>query len=117
MKIVISPSKALDFEKPLPTSQFSQSKFLKESKIIHKVIKQKSPKELSELMDISDKLGELNWQRNKTWKTPFTPENARPALYAFDGDVYTGLDAYSLSMEKVAVLQEKLRTFLVCMEY
>ena len=109
MKIVISPSKALDFDKPLPTSQFSQSKFLKESKIIHKVIKQKSPKELSELMDISDKLGELNWQRNKTWKTPFTPENARPALYAFDGDVYTGLDAYSLSMEKVAVLQEKLR--------
>lgn len=109
MKIVISPSKALDFEKPLPTNQFSQSKFLKESKIINKVIKKKSPKELSELMDISDKLGELNWQRNKTWKTPFTPENARPALYAFDGDVYTGLDAYSLSTDKVALLQEKLR--------
>jgi uncharacterized protein len=109
MKILISPSKALDFEKPLPTSQFSQSKFLKESKIIHKVLKQKTPIELSELMDISDKLGELNWQRNKTWKTPFTSENAKPALYAFDGEVYTGLDAYSLSMEKVAILQDKLR--------
>ncbi len=109
MKIVISPSKALDFEKPIPIQEFSQSNFLKESKIIHKIIKQKSPNELSELMHISDKLGELNWQRNKVWKTPFTPENARSALFAFDGDVYSGIDAYTLSSEKVTVLQEKLR--------
>ena len=109
MKILISPSKALNFETPLPISHFTQCKFLKESKIIHKIIKQKSPKELSELMSISDSLGELNWQRYKSWKTPFTSENARPALYAFDGDVYTGLDAFTLSIDKVAILQEKLR--------
>jgi len=109
MKIVISPAKSLDFESALPTPEFTNARFLKESKIIHKVIKQKSPKELSELMSISDKLGELNWQRNKSWKTPFTPDNARPAVYAFAGDVYIGLDANTIPVEKIAILQERLR--------
>jgi len=109
MKIVISPAKALDFESALPTQEFTNSRFLKESKSINKVIKQKSPKELSELMSISDKLGELNWQRNKSWKTPFSPENARPAVYAFAGDVYIGLDANTIPVEKIAILQERLR--------
>lgn len=109
MKIVISPAKSLNFEKVLPTPNFSESLFLKESRQVHKVLKQKSPKQLSELMDISDKLADLNWQRNQDWKTPFTPENARPAVFAFDGDVYTGLDAYSIPTEKLAVLQDRLR--------
>jgi uncharacterized protein len=109
MKIVISPAKSLNFDTPLPTSQFSESFFLKESRQIHKVLKQKKPKELSNLMAISDKLGDLNWRRNQDWKTPFTPENARPALYAFDGDVYTGLDGYSIPVEKLEKLQESLR--------
>lgn len=109
MKIVISPAKSLDFESVLPTSEYTSSRFLKESKIINKVIKQKSPKELSELMTISDKLGELNWQRNKQWKTPFTPDNARPAIYAFAGDVYVGLDSQTIPLEKLSVLQERLR--------
>jgi cytoplasmic iron level regulating protein YaaA (DUF328/UPF0246 family) len=60
-------------------------------------------------MGISDKLAELNWQRNQDWKTPFSPENARPAVFAFDGDVYTGLDAYSIPLEKLNILQERLR--------
>ena len=97
MKIVISPAKSLNFEKELPTNLFSKSAFLKESKIVNQIIKQKSPKELSELMDISDKLANLNWDRNKNWKTPFNKDNARPAIFAFDGDVYTGLDAQSFS--------------------
>jgi cytoplasmic iron level regulating protein YaaA (DUF328/UPF0246 family) len=109
MKIVISPAKSLNFEKALPTPNFSESLFLKESRQVHKVLKQKSPKELSELMDISDKLADLNWQRNQDWKTPFTQGNARPAVFAFDGDVYTGLDAYSIPIEKLEVLQERLR--------
>ena len=109
MKIVLSPAKSLNFEKALPTSNFSDSLFLKESRLVHKVLKQKSPKELSELMDISDKLADLNWQRNQDWKTPFSPENARPAIFAFDGDVYTGLDAYSIPTQKLAVLQDHLR--------
>jgi cytoplasmic iron level regulating protein YaaA (DUF328/UPF0246 family) len=60
-------------------------------------------------MDISDKLAELNWQRNQEWQTPFTLENARQAVYAFDGDVYTGLDVYSLPEDKLSVMQDKLR--------
>jgi cytoplasmic iron level regulating protein YaaA (DUF328/UPF0246 family) len=109
MKIVISPAKSLNFEKELPTNLFSKSAFLKESKIVNHAIKQKSPKELSELMDISDKLADLNWKRNKDWKTPFNQNNARPAIFAFDGDVYTGLDAYSIPTEKLEVLQNKVR--------
>ena len=109
MKIVISPAKSLNFEKELPTTQFTQSGLLKESKKVHAVLKQKSPAELSEQMSISDKLADLNWQRNKAWKTPFNPANSRPAVYAFDGEVYNGLDAYSIPMEKLDVLQERLR--------
>ena len=60
-------------------------------------------------MKISDKLSELNWQRNQDWKLPFTPENARPAVFAFNGDVYVGLDAYTLTGNKVDELQDSLR--------
>jgi cytoplasmic iron level regulating protein YaaA (DUF328/UPF0246 family) len=62
-----------------------------------------------ELMDISDKLAELNWQRNQDWKLPFTTKNARPAVYAFNGDVYIGLDAYTIPPAKVNKLQDSLR--------
>lgn len=93
MKIVISPAKTLDFETKLPTRRNTQPAFLDRAEIVHEELKEKSPKELSELMSISDKLADLNWQRNQEWKTPFTSKNARPAMYAFNGDVYTGLDA------------------------
>ena len=109
MKIVISPAKSLNFEKALPTEVFSQPSFLKESKQVHQVLKQKKPAELSDLMDISDKLADLNWQRNQNWKTPFKSTNARPAVYAFDGDVYTGLDAYTIPIDKLDTLQASLR--------
>ncbi len=109
MKIVISPAKSLNFEKELPTQRFSEPQFLKQATTIQKTLKKKKPKVLSELMDISDKLAELNWQRNQEWQTPFTAENARPAVYAFDGDVYTGLDVFTLSEAKLDDLQDKLR--------
>jgi len=109
MKIVISPAKSLNFEKVLPKVKHSEALFLKEARQVHKILKQKSPAALSKLMDISDKLADLNWKRNQDWKTPFNPENARQAVFAFDGDVYTGLDAYSIPMEKWDDLQECLR--------
>jgi cytoplasmic iron level regulating protein YaaA (DUF328/UPF0246 family) len=109
MKIVISPAKSLNFEKELPTQNYSEPSFLKEAATIQKTLQKKKPKQLSELMSISEKLAELNWQRNQDWTIPFTQENARPAVYAFDGDVYTGLDVYSLPIEKIEVLQSKLR--------
>jgi cytoplasmic iron level regulating protein YaaA (DUF328/UPF0246 family) len=109
MKIVISPAKSLNFEKAIPVSTFTEPQFLKQAIIIQNTLKKKKPNQLSELMDISEKLAELNWQRNQEWQTPFTKDNARQAIYAFDGDVYTGLDIYSLPIEKLSVLQDKLR--------
>lgn len=109
MKIVISPAKSLNYESKLPVAKYSESAFLKNSEVIQKTLKNKQPKELMELMHISEKLADLNWKRNQEWSVPFSKENARPAVFAFDGDVYSGLDAYSLSTEKIAVLQDKLR--------
>ena len=109
MKIVISPAKSLDYETPIPTKQFTQGVFLEEALKINTILKNKSPKQLSELMSISQNLGELNWRRNQSWELPFTLENSRQAIYAFSGEVYTGLDAYSLSLDKLEQLQHKLR--------
>jgi cytoplasmic iron level regulating protein YaaA (DUF328/UPF0246 family) len=109
MKIVLSPAKSLNFEKELPTAAYSEAAFLKEARQVHKVLKQKSPNELSDIMTISDKLAELNWQRNQDWKTPFTIQNARAAIYTFDGDVYSGLDAFTIPLDKLDDLQNRLR--------
>lgn len=109
MKIVVSPAKSLDFESQMPTNNYTQGVFLKEALELNKVLKNQTPKDLSELMKISDKLGELNWQRNQNWSLPFTTGNARPAVFAFNGDVYNGLDAYTLKEDQIEVLQNKLR--------
>lgn len=76
---------------------------------MNKVLAKKKPKALAELMGISANLAELNWERNQQFSVPFTETNARPAIYAFNGDVYQGLDAYTLAAEKLEPLQEKLR--------
>jgi cytoplasmic iron level regulating protein YaaA (DUF328/UPF0246 family) len=109
MKIVISPAKSLNYEKTVPVTTHTEPQFLKQAATIQNTLKKKKPNQLSELMDISAKLAELNWQRNQDWHVPFTPDNARQAVYAFDGDVYTGLDVYTLPEAKVSVLQDKLR--------
>lgn len=109
MKIVISPAKSLDYTTELPTKKYTEAQFLSKSETIQKTLKKKKPKDLMELMSISEKLADLNWQRNQDWKLPFTPENSRPAVYAFNGDVYVGLDAYTIPEEKLDVLQDKLR--------
>lgn len=109
MKIVISPAKSLDFETKLPTKKFTEPIFLSEAEIVHKALKEKSPAELKDLMHISDKLADLNWQRHQDWKVPFTNKNARPAIYMFNGEVYTGIDSYSIPDSKIEKLQDNLR--------
>lgn len=109
MKIVVSPAKTLNYKSQLPTTRATQPKFLEEAELINNKLERESKKAISELMDISDKLAELNYQRYKEFSTPFTKKNARPAVYAFAGDVYTGLDAYSLPTEKIDLLQDSLR--------
>lgn len=109
MKIVISPAKSLDYESEYPKCKQTQPQFLDEGIKLNKLLSKKKPKELMRLMSISDKLAQLNWERNQNFETPFTTKNARPAIYAFNGDVYQGLDAYSMSSEKVGKLQDILR--------
>lgn len=109
MKIVISPAKSLNYDRNLPTSRATYPQFLSETARINKVLSKKSARSLSRLMDISPDLGELNWRRNQAFEIPFTTENARPAIYAFDGDVYQGLDAYTLPEHILDPLQDTLR--------
>lgn len=109
MKLVLSPAKSLDFETKLPTAKSTEGQFLSEAERINKVLKKKSARSLSKLMDISKDLSELNYQRNQDWQLPFTNDNARPAIYTFNGDVYRGLDVYSLDVKKLDKLQDTVR--------
>jgi hypothetical protein len=109
MKLVLSPAKSLDFETKLPTKRTTDSCFLDEAERLNKLLKKKSAKSLSGLMHISDNLGQLNYQRNQEWALPFTPQNARPAMYAFSGDVYRGLDAYTVAIKKLDKVEDTVR--------
>ncbi|WP_027138542.1 peroxide stress protein YaaA [Gaetbulibacter saemankumensis] len=109
MKLVLSPAKSLDFESELPTTQHTEPQFLNQSERLNKILKQKSAKSLSKLMSISDALGQLNYERNQNWELPFTTENARPAIYSFSGDVYRGLDAYTIPQDAIDYLQSSVR--------
>lgn len=109
MKLVLSPAKSLDYDSKLPTSKSTESSFLKESERLNGILKKKSVKSLSKLMSISDNLSQLNYERNQEWKLPFTKDSARQAIYAFNGDVYRGLDAYTIPKEKIDKLQDTVR--------
>ncbi|MCS5563826.1 peroxide stress protein YaaA [Marinobacter qingdaonensis] len=109
MLMVISPAKTLDYESPLATETYTQPDFLDDACELIDQLKELEPHEVSNLMSISDKLGQLNAERFRTWHTPFTPENARQAALAFKGDVYTGLDAESFSEDDFAFAQSHLR--------
>jgi hypothetical protein len=109
MKIVISPAKSLDLKSKLPTPRATQPQFLEKAEKINSKLERKTKKEISELMSISDKLADLNYHRYKEFSTPFSKENSRPAVYTFAGDVFVGLDAYSIPLDKLDVLQDSLR--------
>ena len=109
MKLVLSPAKSLNYESKLPTNKASENCFLAEAERLNKLLKKKSAKQLSTLMHISDNLGQLNYERNQNWALPFTAENARPAIYAFSGDVYRGLDAYTIDTKKLAKVEDTVR--------
>lgn len=109
MKIVISPAKSLDFEREYPKLKETQAVFLDEAAKLNALLAKKKPKTLSALMGISDNLAQLNWERNQKFEVPFTLKNARPAIYAFNGDVYQGLDAYAMTTQKMEKLQDMLR--------
>jgi len=90
--IVVSPAKSLDYESPLPTKKYSEPRMLKHSRELVTAMAKKTPRDISKMMRVSAALGELNHERFQDWETPFTTANARPALLAFTGDVYIGMD-------------------------
>ncbi|HAO15668.1 MAG TPA: hypothetical protein DDE71_08945, partial [Tenacibaculum sp.] len=109
MKIIISPTKSLDFETKAQTEVFSQPRFLEYSKKLNKKLKTYSKSQLSKLMKISDNLGALNYERNQRWNPEFTIDNAKQAVYSFTGEVFRSIDVNSLTDKGVSMLNEKVR--------
>lgn len=109
MLSVISPAKTLDFETPSTTKHITQPGFLSESQSLIDILRAYSPQQISELMGISDKLAGLNVARFAEWEPPFSLENAKPAVQAFQGDVYTGLEAETFSDADNRFAQQHLR--------
>lgn len=109
MLAVVSPAKNLDYESDLPELNVTQPRLLDNAEELVEVCRQLSPQQLGSLMKISDKLAGLNAARFEQWQRPFNEDNARPAMYAFNGDVYTGLDAASLNSEAIDTAQKHLR--------
>jgi len=109
MLTVISPAKTLDFENPSPTRKFTQPGFLDRSERLIDELRRLDPTQVGALMGISDALAELNHARFMNWTPLFTPANAKQALFAFRGDVYTGLDADGFSAADLTFAQKHLR--------
>jgi cytoplasmic iron level regulating protein YaaA (DUF328/UPF0246 family) len=109
MLVVISPAKNLDYDTPAVTKTFTQPEMLDDSQTLIKHCQTLSPAKIGSLMKISDKLAGLNADRYASWQTPFDNNNAKQALLAFNGDVYTGLDASSFSQGDFDYAQQHLR--------
>lgn len=111
MLFLISPAKTLDYESPVPpevAALATRPRFVKEAAALIEVLKTKSAQDIASLMDLSDPLAQLNVARYGAWSTRFTERNSKPAVLAFNGDVYEGLAAASLSTEDLAWAQQHL---------
>lgn len=108
MLAIISPAKTLDYESEVPKLSYSQPHLTNYSEQLIKICRQFAPNELASLMSISDKLAGLNVARYAQWQKEHNEQNARAAIYAFKGEVYSGLDAYSLSLDDIQFAQSHL---------
>lgn len=109
MLFVLSPAKNLNEKDPAPVAEYTQPALLAEAEKLMAEVRLLAPQQIAELMHVSDKIALLNAERNAAWHTPFTPENAKQAVYMFNGDVYEGLDAPSLDNQSIAYLQSHVR--------
>ena len=109
MLILISPAKTLDFDTPSVAPKHSQAGMLDDSEQLIDILTTKSPLDLEKMMGISSKLAQLNAERYHQWSRPFNKKNAKQALLAFKGDVYTGLNAETFSEADFLYAQEHLR--------
>ncbi|QBM27005.1 peroxide stress protein YaaA [Hydrogenophaga pseudoflava] len=108
MLFVISPAKALDYETPAHIKTYTQPLFVEQASELIAVLREKSPQQVAELMDLSDQLAGLNAARYQAWSPKFTAKNSKQAVLAFDGDVYGGLDAKTLNEDELDWLQQHL---------
>ncbi|MFV8818871.1 peroxide stress protein YaaA [Haliea sp. E17] len=108
MLTVISPAKTLDFDTPPTTRRSTQPQFIERSAELVEDARALSPADIRSLMGVSENIAELNHRRFMNWSTPFTLDNAKQAVLAFKGDVYTGLEAETLSSEQLAFAQQHL---------
>ncbi len=109
MLIFLSPAKSLDFKTPPHVAAFTRPAFLKQSEALIKQLRKLSPAAIAQLMDLSDPLAQLNFGRYADWSLPFSPDNAKQAVLAFDGDVYDGIDAKTLSADDLDFAQKQVR--------
>ena len=111
MLYLLSPAKSLDYETPTPpevAALATRPTFVMEAAALIDVLKTKPPAEVASLMSLSDPLAQLNVARYGAWRKAFTDRNSKPAALAFDGDVYGGLDAKTLSVEDLQWAQDHL---------
>ncbi len=106
MLFLLSPAKALDYETPPVTQTFTQPLFVPQAAELIEVLRDKSPQDIAELMDLSDQLAGLNVARYQAWRPEFDTHNAKQAVLAFNGDVYEGLEAKSLDEAALGWLQQ-----------
>ena len=106
MLFLLSPAKALDYETPPVTATHTAPLFVPQASELIEVLRQKSPQQIAQLMDLSDPLAGLNVARYQAWTPAFTTQNAKQAVLAFNGDVYEGLDARALSEADLAWAQD-----------
>lgn len=109
MLTLISPAKTLDFETPPVVATHTEPRFLPQSRELIEVLRDKSPADIARLMKISSKLADLNYERFGAFSEPFTPANAKQAVLAFRGDVYSGLDADGFGRADFTFAQKHLR--------
>ena len=109
MLIVVSPAKTLDYESELPTLKTTQPRLLDDSDVLIERARQLSPADVSSLMGVSDKIAHLNVERFAQWQRPFNKKNARPAAFAFKGDVYTGLEIDTFTDNQLKEAQTSFR--------
>lgn len=109
MLCVLSPSKTLDYESPLPTERHTQPQFVDEAQTLVDILRDYDVDALRDLMDISEDLATLNVERYRDFATPFTADNARPAIFAFSGDVYRDIDAGAYDADQLDFLQRHVR--------
>ena len=109
MKTLISPSKTLNFDNNNSCNLNTDCRLINHTSELHKILVSYSVNDLKDLMNVSDKIAELNYNRFKSWKNPSESDSSKQAIYAFKGDVYSGLDAESIKEDKLEFLQENLR--------